>query len=156
MKTIFLIAFSIAGLVFQATGQASVSQQIRGSEAILPLASELPPKLIVDPPLPNPLAEGKVIIQYRTENLRIVPVFGAAAQDVSPRIGHLHITVDNASWHWAHASNDQPLIIVGLTPGLHHVLVEMADATHKVIDSKIISFQIPDTKQTHIYQHNQH
>ena len=32
--------------------------------------------------------------EYTTENLRIVPVFGKAALDVSPRIGHVHITVE--------------------------------------------------------------
>ena len=34
------------------------------------------------------------IIQYRTENLRVVPVFGKAALEVSPCIGHLHYYVD--------------------------------------------------------------
>ncbi|MDO1450135.1 DUF6130 family protein [Rhodocytophaga aerolata] len=156
MKTILLIAFSMVGLVFQAVSQHTTAQQIRGSESILPLPSEPPPKLLVDPPLPGPLAQGKVIIPYQTENLRIVPVFGETALDVSPRIGHLHITVDNTPWHWAHASNDQPLIIVGLLPGPHHVLVEMADASHQVIESKVISFTIPDSKQMEISQHDQH
>ena len=41
-----------------------------------------------------------MFIQYRTENLRVVPVFGKGALDVSPRIGHLHITVDDAPWHF--------------------------------------------------------
>jgi Family of unknown function (DUF6130) len=30
-----------------------------------------------------------VYIQYRAENLQIVPVFGPKALDVSPRIGHI-------------------------------------------------------------------
>jgi hypothetical protein len=146
MKTIFFIAFTLLVLAFQAAGQDLTVREVRGSEYILPLTSEPLPKLIVDQPLPEPLEQGKVIILYRTENLRIVPVFGEGALDVSPRIGHLHITVDNTPWHWAHASNDQPLIIVGLTAGPHRVLVEMADATHKVIESKVISFNIPDVK----------
>jgi hypothetical protein len=50
------------------------------------------------PPLPEGLAQGVFWAQYRVENLRIVPVFGAAAVDVSPRIGHLHITVDDLRW----------------------------------------------------------
>jgi len=44
------------------------------------------------------LAQGRVVIQYRAENLRIVPVFGPAALNVLPRIGHIHVTVDDAPW----------------------------------------------------------
>ncbi len=62
------------------------------------IENEAAAKLIVDPPLPEPLALGRVYIQYRTENLRVVPVFGKGALDVSPRIGHIHITVDDAPW----------------------------------------------------------
>jgi hypothetical protein len=38
---------------------------------------------------------GRVFIQYRTENLRILPVFDATALQVSPRVGHLHDKVDD-------------------------------------------------------------
>ena len=85
-----------------------------------------PAKLIVDPPLPEPLAKGLVFIQYRTENLRVMPVFGKGALDVSPRIGHVHITVDDASWHFVDASGET-VIVVGLKPGPHQVLFELAD-----------------------------
>jgi hypothetical protein len=44
-------------------------------------------KIVVDPPLAEPLSRGVVFIQYRTENLQIVPVFGPKALDVSPRMG---------------------------------------------------------------------
>ena len=54
-------------------------------------------KIVVDAPLAEPLSRGVVFIQYRTENLQIVPVFGQNALDVSPRIGHLHVAVDGAS-----------------------------------------------------------
>ncbi|MBM0744421.1 hypothetical protein JOY44_22885 [Phormidium sp. CLA17] len=70
------------------------AKDIRGSSPLIAIASEPPAKLIVDPPLPEPLAQGRVFIQYRTENLRVVPVFGKGALDVSPRIGHIHITDD--------------------------------------------------------------
>src|SRR4051794_33795420 len=83
---------------------------------LVPLTSEAPARLIVDAPLPELLALGRVVvIRYRTENLRIVPVFGPVALEVSPRIGHLHITVDDASWHWVDASGE-PLTITGLLP----------------------------------------
>jgi Family of unknown function (DUF6130) len=39
-----------------------------------------------------------VFIQYCTENLQIVPVFGLKALDVTPRIRHLRVAVDGAPW----------------------------------------------------------
>lgn len=109
---------------------------------VVPLASQPAPRLHVDAPLAEQLANGLVVIRYRADNLRIVPVFGAAALDVSPRIGHIHVTVDDAPWHWADASGE-PLIIQGLPVGPHKVLVELADPTHKVIDSKTVNLVIP-------------
>jgi hypothetical protein len=64
---------------------------------LVAIEHEAPAKLIVDPLLPESLALGRVFIQYRTENLRVVPVFGKGAPDVSPRIGHIHITVNDAT-----------------------------------------------------------
>lgn len=52
----------------------------------------------------------------RAENARILTVFGAGALDVSPRIGHLHITVDDAPWHWVDASGE-PLMAREASPG---------------------------------------
>jgi hypothetical protein len=110
---------------------------------LLPIANEPAPRLIVDPPLAGPLAQGAVFIQFRTENLRIVPVFGVPALSVSPRIGHVHITIDDAPWHFADASG-QTIVIVGLTPGEHSVRIDLADPTHRVIDQKLICFMVPD------------
>jgi hypothetical protein len=105
-------------------------------------ASQGPVALIVAPPLPEALARGLVVIQYRAENLRIVAVYGAGALDVKPRIGHVHVTVDNLPWHWVDASGEA-LIIQGLEPGQHSVLIELADPTHNVLDRKIVNFEIP-------------
>ena len=109
---------------------------------VVPLSSEEPARLIVDTPLPEALAKGLVVIRYRTEHLRIRPVFGPAALDVSPRIGHLHITLDNAPWHWVDASGE-PIIVQWLPPGPHTLLIELADSTHHVIDRATITFEIP-------------
>jgi hypothetical protein len=109
---------------------------------VVPLASQPAPALQVDAPLAEQLANGLVVIRYRADNVRIVPVFGPAALDVSPRIGHIHVTVDDAPWHWADASGE-PLIIQGLPAGPHKVLIELADPTHKVIDSKTVNLVIP-------------
>ena len=92
----------------------------------------------------GPLGEGMVFIQYRAENLRIVPVFGPNALDVSPRIGHVHVVVDDAPWHFVDASGET-IILVGLIPGPHKVLIELADPTHKVITSETVKFVVPGT-----------
>jgi hypothetical protein len=121
---------------------ARSAQEIRGAPPIVQLESEPPARLIVDPPIPEALAKGRVYIQYRAENLRIVQVFGPAALAVSPRIGHIHVTVDDAPWHWADASGEQ-LIITGLSVGPHSVLVELVDANHRTIDQHTVSFMVP-------------
>jgi hypothetical protein len=78
--------------------------------------SQEPATLIVAPPLADALARGLVIIQCHASNLRIVPLCGAAALDVKPRIGHWHVTVDDMPWRWVDASGE-PLIIQGLDQG---------------------------------------
>ncbi|WP_202947533.1 DUF6130 family protein [Nostoc punctiforme] len=113
---------------------------------MIAIENEAPPKLIVDPPLPEPLAQGRVFIQYRTENLRVLPVFGKGALEVSPRIGHIHITVDDAPWHFVDSSGET-IILVGLEPGVHKVLIELADPTHKVITSETVEFTLPSFKK---------
>lgn len=118
------------------------AREIRGQAPVEPLASEPPARIIVDPPLAEPLAHGRVVIQYYAENLHIVPVYGPAALAVSPRIGHIHVTVDDAPWRWADASNE-PLIINGLQPGLHKVLVQLMNANHEPLDQQVVTFTVP-------------
>jgi Family of unknown function (DUF6130) len=125
-----------------ASDSAVSARDIRGPSPLLAIENEAPPRLIVDPPLPEALAQGRVFIQYRTENLRVLPVFGKGALDVSPRIGHVHITVDDAPWHFVDASGET-VILVGLKPGPHKVLFELADPTHKVIASETVTFTVP-------------
>jgi len=118
------------------------AKEIRGPSPLLAIENEPPAKLIVDPPLPGPLALGKVFIQYRTENLRVVPVFGKGGLEVLPRIGHIHVTVDESGWHFIDASGET-VVVVGLKPGPHRVLIELADPTHRVIASETIQFSLP-------------
>ncbi|MCK1276787.1 hypothetical protein IVB46_16305 [Bradyrhizobium sp. 61] len=127
---------------FAAAAVAQSARDVRGPSPLVAIDKQAPARLIVDPPLAEQLAQGLVFIQYTTENLRIVPVFGKGALDVSPRIGHVHITVDDAPWHFVDASGET-VIVVGLPPGPHKVLFELADPTHRVIDSKTVSFEIP-------------
>ncbi|WP_235096672.1 DUF6130 family protein [Amycolatopsis decaplanina] len=109
---------------------------------VVPLPSQPPPSLVVDAPLPDQLAMGLVVLRYRAENLRIVPVYGPAALDVSPRIGHIHVTVDDAAWHWADGSGE-PLIIQSLPAGPHKVWIGLADPTHQILDQKTVNVVVP-------------
>ena len=109
---------------------------------LVAVENEPAPRLFVDPPLPEPLAAGRVYIQYRAENIRLLPVFGTAAVGVSPRLGHVHITVDDGPWHFVDASGDT-IVVVGLPVGEHRVLVELADPTHHILDRKTVSFRVP-------------
>lgn len=138
----FIAAIACAAVVAAA---AQTARDIRGPSPLLSIDNEPAPRLIVDPPLPEALAQGRVFIQYRTEHLRVVPVFGAGALDVSPRIGHVHITVDDAKWHFVDASGET-VILVGLEPGPHRVLFELADPTHRVITTQTVAFTVPTPK----------
>lgn len=144
MRLILVLA-ALAVTAFAAEAVAQTAKQVIGPTPFLPLASEPPPRLIVDPPLPDALTRGVVIVQYRLENIRIVPVFGAAAQDVSPRAGHLHVTVDNLPWHWADAGGTNTLVVQGLPAGDHSLLVELADVEHRVFPGQAVTvkFTVP-------------
>jgi hypothetical protein len=103
-------------------------------------------KLVVDPPLAEPLSRGVAFINYRTENLQIVPVFGAQAVNVSPRIGHLHVAVDGAQWVWADTSGG-PVIVAGLPAGPHKVEITPVNANHQPVGrSVIVEFVVPERK----------
>ncbi|HEX8057165.1 MAG TPA: DUF6130 family protein, partial [Novosphingobium sp.] len=129
---IMMILAALAVTALAAEVAAQTASQVKGPTPFLPIANEPSPRLFVDPPLPDALARGVVIVQYRLENIRIVPVFGAAAQDVSPRAGHLHVTVDNLPWHWADAGGTNTLVVQGLPAGEHSLLVELADVEHHI------------------------
>jgi len=136
---------TLLGAVVVMTASASHAQSardVRGPAAVVPVVEEPPARLIVDPPIPEALALGRVYIQYRAENLRIVQVFGPAALAVSPRVGHIHVTVDDLPWHWADASGEQ-LILTGLPVGPHQVLIELVNAAHQTIDQKTVRFTVP-------------
>jgi hypothetical protein len=123
------------------------AREVRGATPYHAIENEPPPKLIVDDALPDLLDKGIVWIQYRTENCRILPVFGKEALDVSPRIGHLHIHVDDLPWLWADASDLNTVDIAGMPPGEHKATIELADANHQVFpgQSKTVKFTVPKT-----------
>jgi hypothetical protein len=143
MRYAFIGLIGAALVLYASTAMAQTARDIRGPAPVVPLASEPAPRIVIDPPLADWLAQGRVVIQYRTENLRIVPVFGPNALDVSPRIGHIHVTVDDAPWRWADASGE-PLIINCLLPGPHKVLLELVNANHQTLNKGLVTFVIPD------------
>jgi hypothetical protein len=136
-----------AGILFTAVAFAQSAKEMRGATPYLAIENEPPPKLIVDPPLPDLLAQGVVWIQWRVENVNIVPVFGKGALGVSPRVGHLHIHVDDLPWLWADASNLNTIDMAGMPPGPHKVWIELVDANHQVFpgQSKTVTFTVTGT-----------
>ena len=136
IKTLAAVA---AGTVLATNAFAQSAREVRGASPYVTIENEPAPKLIVDPPLPGPLAQGIFQAQYRVENVRILPVFGAGALNVSPRLGHLHISVDDLPWLWADASDNNTVDIAGLPPGQHKVKIELVDANHKVFPGQVVT-----------------
>ena len=142
-KTLAAVA---AGTLLATSAFAQSPREIRGASPYVAIENEPAPKLIVDPPLAEGLALGVFWAQYRVENLHIVPVFGAGALQASPRVGHLHVIVDDLPWWWADASDNNTVDIAGLPPGPHKVKIELVNANHEVFpgQSKTVAFTIPE------------
>ena len=111
--------------------------------AVVPIDNEPAARLTVEPPLPGPLARGVVFMPYRVENFRVLPVGGPAARNVSPRVGHLHITVDDLPWQWADYGQSNTIILVGMPRGQHKVLIELVDAQGNVFTGQTVTFSSP-------------
>ncbi len=140
------LAAVAAGTALATSAFAQSAREIRGASPYVAIENEPAPKLIVDPPLPEGLVLGVFWAQYRVENLHIAPVFGAGAVQASPRVGHLHVIVDDLPWWWADASDNNTVDIAGLPPGQHKVKIELVNANHEVFpgQSKTLTFTIPE------------
>jgi len=146
----FAITIGVVARVLTATAtNAKMATQsakaVRGATPYLEINNEPAPQLIVDPPLPDLLDQGIVWIQWRVENVRILPVFGKGALAVSPRIGHFHIHVDETPWLWADASDLNTIDLAGMPPGPHKVTIELVNANHEVFPGqvRVVSFTVP-------------
>ena len=126
------------------SGPPRTAREVRGPTPYAAIENEPPPKLIVDAPLPDLLDKGIVWIQYRTENCRILPAFGKGALSLSPRVGHLHVHVDDLPWLWADASDLNTVDIGGMPPGEHKVVIELVDANHQAFpgQAKTVKFTV--------------
>jgi hypothetical protein len=148
IATTVVIGIAVASHGLSASAQTA--KDIKGPTPLVAIPNQPPAKLIVDPPIPEQLALGRVFIQYRTENLRILPVFGKAALEVSPRVGHLHYYVDDQSWPVVDSSGET-VVLVGLSPGPHRVRLELADTIHRPIPgaSRTVEFTVPPPQAPH-------
>ena len=138
-----MFAAAGAGAMLTVGAAAQSAKEARGPTPYFTAENEPAPKLIVDSPLPGPLALGLVQIQYKAENVRILPVFGKAATDVSPRIGHLHITVDDLPWLWADFGQSNTIVLAGMPRGQHKVLIELVDAEGNLFTAQTVTFHAP-------------
>ena len=150
------VAVLAAGASYATNASAQSAKEIRGASPYVAVTNEPPPRLIVDPPLAAGLARGIFWAQYRVENLRIVPVFGEVATQVSPRVGHLHVRVDDLPWWWADASDDNTLDIAGLPPGEHKVTISLVDSNHNAFPGQVVTlkFTVPDRSAEKAHPHD--
>lgn len=141
----------LAALIIAPAANAQTARDIRGPSPYEQFENEAPPRLVVDPPLEEPLKIGVFQAQYRVENLRILPVFGPGALKASPRIGHLHVIVDHLPWWWADASDNNTVDVAGLPAGPHKITIQLVDANHNVIKGQVhvIEFTVPEHAAGH-------
>ena len=121
----------------------SIATGASDQSTLVPIENEPAPRLIVEPPLPGPLAQGVVFIPYRVENLHVLPLAGPVARSLSPRVGHLHITVDDLPWLWADFGQSNTIVLAGMPRGQHKVLIELVDAEGNLFTAQTVTFNSP-------------
>jgi hypothetical protein len=160
--TLALVLFA-ASIVAVVAGRAETSthtdaepvsrsaMEVRGASPYIELENEPAPRLIVDDVLPDLLAQGVVWIQWRVENVHIVPVFGKGAVNASPRVGHLHVQVDDLPWWWADASDINTIDLAGMPPGPHKIKIDLVNAYHETFpgQSRTVTFTVPEGARSH-------
>ncbi len=124
------------------TGMTNAYAEDHSGHTLPAVDNEPAAQLIVSAPIPRLLNRGIVVVPLHAENMKIVPVYGDPALKIMPRIGHYHVVVDNAPWHWVHAS-DEPIVIQGLAKGEHHLRIELSEPNHNVIAFKDLDITIP-------------
>lgn len=142
VKTLAAVA---AGTMLATSAFAQSPAEFSGASQLVAVENEPAPRLIVGAPLPEPLARGVALIPYRLENFRVVPVLGSAAVNVSPRVGHLHVSLDDLPWHWGDFSGTDTIVVAGLSPGEHKLLIELSDPTHRILAAQSVTFTVPGT-----------
>lgn len=153
-STVAIAGIAVAS-VLAMSAHAQSAKDVRGPSPYVAVENEAAPRLVVDPPIAEGLAIGVFWAQYRVENLRIVPVFGAGALKVSPRVGHLHVTVDDLPWWWADASDSNTIDIAGFLPGPHKVKIELVTPDHSVVPGQVVTlkFTVPQYDRAKVHPH---
>ena len=149
MSRLAPLAALVIAAALTSNASAQSARDVLGPTPWETVDNQPPPKLILDPPLAEPLSRGAIVIQYRVENFRIIPIVGSAAVGVSPRVGHLHIGVDGLPWHWAQADDGNTIIVVGLPPGPHTISVGLADPLHHVLTEQVLPVTVPHPAAAH-------
>ncbi len=153
MKPIHLLAVAITILASVASAQ-TMAKEVKEANPYVAIENEPAPKLYVDEPDPKALEQGILWIQYRVENVRILPVFAKGALSVSPRVGHLHIHIDDTGWWWADSSGLNTIDVAGLKPGEHKIRIDLVNPNHQVFpgQTKTVTFTVPETaRQAHAH-----
>src|SRR4029077_5970227 len=95
------------------------------------------PRLTIETPTegqtvqPAPGLGPVAIIRFHTDNFKVESVdksHGSMAQmatEEKPDHGHVQVTVDGSPWYFIHSDND-PILISGLSPGQHSVKLQLA------------------------------
>jgi hypothetical protein len=165
MKHTSLLGFTLAILAplttnapSRAHGDEATAQQpakeVQEANPYMEVENESTPKLYVDQPDQKALTKGVLWIQYRVENLRILPVFAKGALNVSPRVGHLHIHIDDTGWWWADSSGLNTIDVAGLQPGEHKIKIELVNPNHELFpgQTKTVPFTVPESaRQAHAH-----
>lgn len=92
------------------------------------------------------LKDGYIYLPFRVDHLTIRPLYtevhGTQSTKTGQPIGHLHVRVDGNAWSWIHASTD-PLYFGPLPAGVHRVTVELANASHAILQTQSIEVTVP-------------
>ncbi|MFT4053797.1 MAG: DUF6130 family protein [Novosphingobium sp.] len=106
-------------------------------------AATVTPSLTLSAPCAEALQDRQVYIAFRVDNMAVIPLYteinGDTVTTLTPKIGHLHVTVDDAGYSWIHASND-PIYFGPVTPGTHTVRVDLVDAAHETLQTQTVRF----------------
>ena len=123
---------------------------VRGPTPYVAIENEPRTQADRGPPAPQSAGPGHRLDPVPGGERAHLSVFGAGALNVSPRVGHLHIHVDDLPWLWADASDLNTIDFAGLPPGQHKVLIELVNANHQVFPGcatckQTVTFTIPET-----------
>ena len=142
-------ASMLAALPFAAMTFATASHAADAPMAMaMPMAAATPDtaepaaRLMLDEPLAGALANGALVLSFHTEHLVMTSLSAPPAAPGAPRAGHLHVALDHSAWQWVKTSSD-PIVLFGLAPGPHTLLVDLADVNHKVLESHSVTFTVP-------------